>query len=103
MILDFRVFCFVLQDGFTPLLLALKENKIEMAKFLVKMGANIHVFDDMRRYYHLNFLFFYFLLAIFFICISNANLKVPYTLPLPCSPTHPLQHLSPGIPLYWGI
>jgi hypothetical protein len=29
-----------------------------------------------------------FLLDIFFIYISNAILKVPYTLPLPCSPTH---------------
>ena len=50
------------------------------------------------------FLFFKFLvLDIFFIYISNAIPKVPYTLPLPCSPTllHPL--LGPGIPLYWGI
>jgi hypothetical protein len=31
-----------------------------------------------------------FLLDIFFIYISNAILKVPYTLPPPCSPTHPL-------------
>ena len=35
--------------------------------------------------------------------ISNAILKVPYTLPPPCSPTHPLPLLGPGIPLYWGI
>jgi hypothetical protein len=33
----------------------------------------------------------YFLLDIFFICISNAIPKAPYTLPLPCSPTHSLQ------------
>jgi hypothetical protein len=33
---------------------------------------------------------FYFFLDIFFIYISNAIQKVPYTLPLPCSPTHPL-------------
>jgi hypothetical protein len=46
---------------------------------------------------------FLFLLDIFFIYISNAILKVPYTLPLPCSPTHPLPLLGPGIPLYWGI
>jgi hypothetical protein len=44
-----------------------------------------------------------FLLDIFFIYISNAILKVPYTLPLFCSPTHPLLFLGPGIPLYWGI
>jgi hypothetical protein len=27
--------------------------------------------------------------------------KVPYTLPLTCSPTHPLLLPGPGIPLYW--
>jgi hypothetical protein len=43
------------------------------------------------------------LLDIFFIYISNATLKVPCTLPLPCSPTHPLPLFGPGIPLYWGI
>jgi hypothetical protein len=43
------------------------------------------------------------LLAIFFTYISNAIPKVPYTLFLPCSPTHPLPLLGPGIPLYWGI
>jgi hypothetical protein len=47
--------------------------------------------------------FIYFLLDIFFIYISNAIPKVPYTLPLPCSPTHPLPLLGPGVPLYWGI
>jgi hypothetical protein len=49
------------------------------------------------------FLFKNFLLDIFFIYISNVILKVPYTLPLPCSPTHPLPLLGPDIPLYWGI
>ena len=58
---------------------------------------------DGRPYYTFNFLFFQFLLDIFFIYISNAIPKVPYTLPLPCSPTHPLPLLGPGIPLYWGI
>jgi hypothetical protein len=43
---------------------------------------------------------FYFLLDIFFIYISNAIPKVPYTLPLPCSPTHPLPLPGHGIPLY---
>jgi hypothetical protein len=47
--------------------------------------------------------FFKFLLDIFFIYISNTILNVPYTLPLPCSPTHPLPLLGPGVPLYWGI
>ena len=27
---------------------------------------------------------------------------VPYTLPPPCSPTHPLPLPGPGIPLYWA-
>jgi hypothetical protein len=49
------------------------------------------------------FFFFNFLLDIFFIYISNAIPKVPYTLPQPCSPTHPLPLLGPGVPLYWGI
>jgi hypothetical protein len=44
-----------------------------------------------------------FLLDIFFIYISDTIPKVPYTLPLPCSPTHPLLLLGPDIPLYWGI
>jgi hypothetical protein len=46
---------------------------------------------------------FLFLLDIFFIYISNAILKVPYTLYPPCCPTYPFQVLGPGIPLYWGI
>jgi hypothetical protein len=50
------------------------------------------------------FKFFKFiLLDIFFIYISNAIPKVPYTLPPPCSPTHPLPLLGPDTPLYWGI
>ena len=52
-------------------------------------------------------LFFFFssnfLLDIFFIYISNAIMKVPYTLPVPCFPTHPLPLLGPGVPLYWSI
>jgi hypothetical protein len=44
-----------------------------------------------------------FLLDIFFIYISNAILKVPYTLPMPCSPTHSLPLLGSGVFLYWGI
>ncbi|CAO2611807.1 POTE ankyrin domain family member A [Lemmus lemmus] len=39
----------ILQDGFTPLLLALREKRVEVAEFLVKKGADIHVVDDMRR------------------------------------------------------
>ena len=43
------------------------------------------------------------LLDIFFIYISNAIQEVPYALPLPCSPTHPLLLPGPDVPLYWGI
>jgi hypothetical protein len=53
-----------------------------------------------------HFYFFFkktFLLDIFFIYISNAMLKVPYALHLPCSQTHTLLLPGPGIPLYWGI
>jgi hypothetical protein len=46
--------------------------------------------------------FFPFLLDIFFIYISNAIPKVPYTLNS-CSPTHPLPLHGLGIPLDWGI
>jgi hypothetical protein len=49
------------------------------------------------------YLFNKFLLAIFFIYIANATPKVPYTLPLPCSPTHPFLLPGSDIPLYWGI
>jgi hypothetical protein len=48
-------------------------------------------------------IYFYILLDIFFIYISNAIPKVPYTLSLPCSRTHPLPLLGPDIPLYWDI
>jgi hypothetical protein len=41
--------------------------------------------DDIGFYF---FLFFQFLLGIFFIYISNAILKVPYTLPTAPLPTH---------------
>jgi hypothetical protein len=47
--------------------------------------------------------FKFLLLDIFFIYILNAIPKVPYTLPMPCSPTHPRLLLGPGIPRYWGI
>jgi hypothetical protein len=49
------------------------------------------------------FIYLFILLDIFFNYISNAIPKVPYTLLLPCSPTHSLPLLGPGVPLYWGI
>jgi hypothetical protein len=50
----------------------------------------------------LYFIFKAFLFDIFFIYISNAIPKTPYSLPLSCSPTHPLLLPGPGIALYWG-
>jgi hypothetical protein len=44
-----------------------------------------------------------FLLDNFFIYISNAIPKFPYTFLPPCSPTHPFPLLGAGVPLYWGI
>jgi hypothetical protein len=44
-----------------------------------------------------------FKLDIYFIYISNAFSKVPYTLLLPCSLTHPIPLPDPSIPLYWDI
>jgi hypothetical protein len=43
------------------------------------------------------------IIDIFFIYISNAISKVPYILPAPCSPNHPLPLFGPGVPLYWGL
>ena len=60
--------------------------------------------DCLRYLFFFIFSFFSnFLLDIFFIYISNATQKFPYTLTLPCSPTHPLPLLGPAILLYWGI
>jgi hypothetical protein len=56
-----------------------------------------------RKYNQAIYFIILFLLDIFFIYISNAIPKVPYTLPLPCSPAHLLLLPGPGIPLYWGI
>jgi hypothetical protein len=68
-----------------------------------------------KRISNVHMIFFFFLLGIFSIYISNAIPKVPHTLPthspthpLPHpptpppthSPTHPLPLLGPGIPLY---
>jgi hypothetical protein len=54
-------------------------------------------------------LYLAFLKNIFFIRyflhlhVLVSSLKVPYTLPQPCSPTHPLLLPGPGVPLHWGI
>jgi hypothetical protein len=49
------------------------------------------------------FVCLFVLLDNFFVYISNAIPKDPYTLPTPCSPPHPILLLGPDIPLYWGI
>ena len=52
-----------------------------------------------------SFLFYSFFIRYFlylhFKCYPESSLYPP--LPPPCSPTHPLPLLGPGIPLYWGI
>jgi hypothetical protein len=67
------------------------------------MTINRSYFQRYRNKGNIYNFFLFLKLDIFFIYISNAIPKVPYTLPLPCSPTHPLPLLGPGIPLYWGI
>jgi hypothetical protein len=44
-------------------------------------------------------LFIRYILYIHFKCYPESSLY----LPLPCSPTHPLPLLGPGVPQYWGI
>jgi hypothetical protein len=46
------------------------------------------------------YLFIRYFLYIHFKCCPKISLYPP---PPPCSPTHPLLLLGPGIPLYWGI
>ncbi|XP_064341473.1 ankyrin repeat domain-containing protein 7-like [Camelus dromedarius] len=37
------------QYNFTPFLVAVRENKEEMVKFLIENGANVHAVDKMQR------------------------------------------------------
>jgi hypothetical protein len=64
---------------------------------LVTSSLCSHIINGRESFWLSKLLFipFLFLLDIFFIYISNAILKVLYTLPLPCSPIHPL--LLPGL------
>jgi hypothetical protein len=68
--------------------------------FIIYIYVCVCVYSYKSQQFKKSAMFFF---IIFFIYISNAIPKVPYTLPLPCSPTHPLPLLGPGIPLYWGI
>jgi hypothetical protein len=56
--------------------------------------------------FFLSFICFYVFSSFIFQVLSPflvSSLKVPYILPLPCCPTHPLPLPGSGIPLYWGI
>jgi hypothetical protein len=60
-----------------------------LSNYLIYLEADLPFFKIFIRYVlHLHF---------------KSILKIPYTLPLPCPPTHPLLLLGPGVPLYWGI
>lgn len=39
----------VLQDNYTPLILALKEERLKVAEVSVKMNASVHAVDSLRR------------------------------------------------------
>uniref|UniRef100_A2ASY2 Ankyrin repeat domain 68 n=1 Tax=Mus musculus TaxID=10090 RepID=A2ASY2_MOUSE len=39
----------LMKDNLTPLLLALRENRLKMAQFLVRMEASVHAVDSQRR------------------------------------------------------
>uniref|UniRef100_A0A8C2MNX1 POTE ankyrin domain family, member G like n=1 Tax=Cricetulus griseus TaxID=10029 RepID=A0A8C2MNX1_CRIGR len=39
----------LMKDNLTPLLLALRENRLHMAQFLIKMEASVHAVDSHRR------------------------------------------------------
>ncbi|XP_021012019.1 POTE ankyrin domain family member A-like [Mus caroli] len=43
------VYYTTIQDNLTPLLLALRENRLKMAQFLVRMEASVHAVDSQRR------------------------------------------------------
>jgi hypothetical protein len=54
-------------------------------------------------FYLFTSLFFQFFISYFLHLHFKCYPESPYTLPPPCSPTHPLSLLGPGVPLYWGI
>jgi hypothetical protein len=85
-----RLFLRTRRKGDPWLFKLLKNVKVIKMCHLIALAVNCDFFSN-------------FLLDIFFIYISNAIPKVPYTLPPPCSPTHPLPLLGLGVPLYWGI
>ena len=58
-------------------------------KIIEKTSLNLFNFLNFIRYF----------LYLHFKCYPESSLYPP----LPCSPTHLLPLLGPGIPLYWGI
>jgi hypothetical protein len=74
-----------------------------MGPVYLDFQVSLHLKKPLQLYMAKQYSFFpTFLLDIFFIYISNAIPKVPYT-PQPCSSMLSLPVLGPGIPLYWGI
>jgi hypothetical protein len=49
------------------------------------------------------FLFFHFFIKYFLFTFQMLSWKFPMPSPLPCSPTHRLPLLGPGVPLNCGI
>lgn len=41
--------CFVTQEGFTPLTVAVREDRIEMAEYLLKEAADVNSLDREQR------------------------------------------------------
>jgi hypothetical protein len=68
--------------------------------YLIMRDHHFDVFLDSVCEEFIENILFFLIYEIFslFIYISNAILKVAYTLPLPCSPTHPLPLLGPAFP-----
>jgi hypothetical protein len=71
-----------------------------IALYLFNVHLLLCLCDKTTLWWSITSFFLKFLLGIFFIYISNAIPKVPYTLPSPCSPTYPLPLLGPSVPLY---
>ena len=84
-----------------------KGNKVVRIEKVLFFFFDVRIFNCTRtkqpnyKIFHRQNKFFWF--RYLFIYISNAILKVPYKLPPPCSPTHPLLLPGPGITLNWGI
>jgi hypothetical protein len=75
-----------------PSFICIKFSRIKKTAFFKFYFIFIYLFI-----YDIFFIFFSIFLGIFFIYISNAIPKVPYTLPTPCSPTHTLPILGPAV------